>query len=97
VLVSVFFLGTNVNIHVSQKNSGCREIQLALKSVSLRLQLMIHWNYRVVRYFEYIYLLKHWRLFIMCESKLLLGEEGNGIIIGTINSKTINSVDTPCL
>jgi hypothetical protein len=32
-----------------------------------------------------------------CESKLTLGEKGNGRIIGTINSRTINSVDAPCL
>ena len=25
----------NVNIHVNQKNSGCHEIQLAFKSISL--------------------------------------------------------------
>ena len=33
----------------------------------------------------------------MCESKLTLGEEGNGRITGTINSRAINSVDTSCL
>jgi len=33
----------------------------------------------------------------MCESKLTLGEEGNGRIIGTVNSRIIISVDTPCL
>lgn len=58
---------------------------------------MIHGNYRVVQYFEYVYLSKHRLPFIMCESKLTLGEEGNGRIIGTVNSRIIISVDTPCL
>lgn len=80
-----------------RKNQAVMRYSWHLNPSPYRLKLVIHWNYRVVRYFEYFYLSKHWLLFIICESKLALGKEGNGRIIDTINSRTINSVDTPCL